>query len=145
MEDLQHDHLTNMDLEIDNPVRQHLNEAAKWSKFISIVMFIASALILVFGVLGGTVMSAIFQKAGSSFDILGKFGGEILIVIVVFVALVVAVVYYFLYDFSLKIKTALISENTGSLNAGLKSLKLFFMITTIFAILSLLNEVIKLF
>jgi hypothetical protein len=51
------------------------------------------------------------------------------------------VVYYFLYNFSQKIKTALLTENTADLNAGLKSLKIFFIITTSFAIISLLNTI----
>lgn len=145
MEDLQQDHLTNLDLEIVDQVRQRLNESTKWSKFISIIMFITSALVLVFGVIGATVLSGLFKSFPSAYNFLGELSGGLLIVIIVFVALLIAVIYYFLYDYAVKVKAALISESTASLNDGLKSLKLFFMITTIIAVLSLLNQVYKLF
>lgn len=145
MENVQHDHLINMDLEIDSNVHQQLNDAGKWTRFISIVMFVASGLILLFGVIGGAALSNVFRNLGSGYSVLGDFDGGIFIAIVAFVAIVLAVVYYFLFDFSNKIKTALLSENIGEFNKGLRSLKTFFIITTIFAIISLLSSVYNLF
>jgi hypothetical protein len=144
MEDLQQDHLTSLDLEIVDQVRQRLNESTKWSKFISIIMFIASALILLFGIVGGAVLTGVFRKIAGGYNVLGELSGGLFIVIIVFVAVLIAVIYYFLYDYSVKVKYALISESTASLNAGLKSLKLFFMLTTIIAVLTLLNQLYKL-
>ena len=145
MEDQDQDHLLEMDLQIDSDVRQQLYEAAKWSKSISIVMFIACGLVLFFVVIGGTALFSVFRNFGSEFDIVNEFGGAVLIAIIVIVVAVVALIYYFLFNFSQKIKTALISDNTEFLNAGLKSLKIFFIITTVFAILSLVNSVAQIF
>lgn len=145
MENLQKDHLTHMDLEIDTQVRQQLNDAGKWSRFISIVMFVASGLILLFGIIGGAALNSVFDRLGSGYSVLGDFDGGIFIVIVALGAIVLAVVYYFLFDFSNKVKTALISESTSEFNKGLKSLKTFFIITTIFAIISLLSSIYNLF
>lgn len=145
MENLQQDHLTNMDLEIDTQVRQQLHEAGKWTRFISIVMFVASGLILLFGIIGGAALSNVFRNLGSGYSVLGDFDGGIFIAIVAFVAIVLAVVYYFMFDFSNKMKTALLSESLSEFNKGLKSLKTFFIITTIFAIISLLSSVYDLF
>jgi hypothetical protein len=145
MEDLQDDHLSNLDLEIDNQVREKLSESIKWAKFISIMMFIASAVLLLFGLIGGAAITSIFRNAGGAYNVLGDMTGGVFIIIIVFIALVIAVVYYFLYNYSVKIKNALISENIETLNAGLKSLKLFFMIGAILGGLSLINEIVKLF
>jgi hypothetical protein len=141
MENFNQDHLTNMGLDLNGEVRLQLNEAAKWSKFIAIVMFIASGLILIFGIAGGAALTAALRKLGGGYDFLGDFEGAVLIVVFVFVAAVLALVYYFLFSFSQKTKVALLSENTADFNAGLKSLKTFFIITTVFAILGLLSSI----
>ncbi len=143
MENMEKDHLVEMDLNIDADVRQQLHETSKWTKFISIVMFVACGLLLLVGVLGGAVFFSAFRKIGYGF--LGDFGGATLIIIIVVMVAVLGLVYYFLFNFSQKIKTALLSENTAELNAGLRSLKIFFIITTLFAIISLLNTISKLF
>lgn len=145
MENLQKDHLTHMDLEIDTQVRQQLNDAGKWTRFISIVMFVASGLILLFGIIGGAALNNVFRSLGSGYSALGDFDGGVFIAIVAFVAIVLAVVYYFMFDFSNRMKTALLSESLTEFNKGLKSLKTFFIITTIFAIISLLSSVYNLF
>lgn len=139
---MEKDHLSEMDISVDANVRQQLNDAGKWAKFISIVMFVlCGLLLLVFGIAGASFFSA-FDRLGYGF--LGDFGGAI-IFIVVLIVVALAVVYYFLFNFSRKIKSALVAENTSELNAGLKSLKIFFIITTVFAILALLNTITKLF
>lgn len=145
MENFNQDHLTNMGLDLDREVRLQLNEAAKWSKFIAIVMFVASGLILIFGIAGGAALTATLRKLGGCYGFLGDFDGALLIAVFVFVAAVLALVYYFLFNFSQKTKAALLSENTADFNAGLKSLKTFFIITTVFAILSLLSTLYNTF
>lgn len=145
MENLQQDHLNEMGLQIDGDVRQQLAVASKWAKFISILVFVGCGLLLVFGVAGGAAIMSAFNRFGSFSNYFGEFGGTFFIIIVVFVVAVFCAVYYFLYAFAQKVKNALLSENTSDLNAGLRSLKTFFVITTIFAILSLLNTLITLF
>lgn len=144
MENMEQDHLTEMDLHIDADVRQQLHEAGKWTKFISIVMFVACGLLLLAGILGSVAFLSVFRSLGAGYGFLGDFGGAALIIIVVVIVAVLGLVYYFLFNFSKKIKTALLSDNTADLNAGLKSLKIFFIITTVFAIISLLNSIYKL-
>jgi len=145
MENMEQDHLDEIDINIDADVRRQLHETSKWTKFISIVMFVACGLMLLVGILGGAVFFSAFRKIGGGYGFLGDLGGATLIIIIVVIVAVIGVIYYFLYNFSQKIKTALISDNTAELNAGLKSLKIFFIITTLFAIISLLNNISKLF
>ena len=146
MENSEHDdHLIEMDLHIDDDVRQQLYEAGKWTKFISIVMFVACGLLLLVGLLGGASLLSVFRSLGATYGYFGEFGGVVLIAIIVVFVGVLALVYYFLFAFSRKIKTALLTNNTADLNAGLKSLKIFFIITTVFAMISLLNTISQLF
>jgi hypothetical protein len=144
MEDLRQDHLSQMDLQVDNIVRQQFYEAGKWSKFIAIVMFVACGLMLLFGILGGAAIYTALKKFGN-YQFITDFDGTLLIAVLVLVVAILAVVYYFLYNFSRKIKRALISDNTTELNEGLKSLKTFFIISTVLSILSLLFSIAKFF
>lgn len=145
MENLQKDQLRGMDLEIDNQVRQQFYDAARWTKFISIVMFVACGLLLIFGTIGGAALYSVVKKMGAASGLLGELSGALFITIILLVTVVLAIVYYFLFNFSRKVKNALLSENTEELNAGLRSLKTFFIITTVFAILSLLNSIASMF
>jgi hypothetical protein len=144
MENTDQDFLTELDITIDSDVRQQLYEAGKWTRFISIVMFVICGLLLLIGVFGGAVFLSAFRSLGGRYGFLGDFGGVALILAATVIAAALAVVYYFLFNFSQKIKTALLTENTADLNTGLKSLKIFFIITTSIAIISLLNTVVRL-
>ena len=144
MENMEQDQLTEMDLHIDSEVRQQFYEAAKWSKFISIVMFVACGLLLLVGILGGAAFFSVFKNIAAGYRFFGDFGGAAFIIVVLVFVAVLGLVYYFLFNFSQKLKTALLTDNTADLNAGLKSLKIFFIITTVFAIISLLNSISQL-
>ena len=143
MDNIEQDHLTQLDLNIDADVRQQLNEAAKWTKFISIVMFVICGFLLLIGVLGGAAILALVERFGTRYNLPGNFGGGLLILVMVIFVGILGLIYYFLFNFSKKIKAALLADNTADLNAGLKSLKLFFIITTVFAMLSLLNSILQ--
>ena len=145
MENAERDQLTEMDLQMDEVVRLQFNETAKWSKFISIVMFVGCGLLLIVGLVGGAALFTIFKSVGARYGFLDEFSGAIIIMIIVAVVAVLALVYYFLFNFAQKIKAALLTDNVAELNAGLKSLKTFFIITTIFAIISLLNSIWQMF
>lgn len=144
MENSTQDHLTNMDLHIDNQVNQQLNESAKWAKFISIVMFISCGILLIFGLIGGAFLNDVFRRLGRGYGNESFMNGGVLIVLILFIVAVLGVVYYFLFIFSQKIKNALVRENTPELNAGLKSLKIFFILTGVLSILSLLINLLNL-
>ena len=143
MDNIEQDHLTELDLNIDSDVRQQLNEAAKWTKFISIVMFVICGFLLLIGVLGGAAILTLFERFGTRYNLPANFGGGLLILVMVIFVGIIGVIYYFLFNFSQKIKASLLADNTADLNAGLKSLKLFFIITTVFAVLSLLNSIVQ--
>ncbi len=137
--------LSEMDLQIDGHIKQQFADAAKWSKFISIVMFVVAGLVVLFGILGGSALMTTLKRLGGGYEMLDRFGGPILIIVFLFVAAIIAVTYYFLFNFSNKIKTALLAENTDELNKALVSLKTFFIITTVLSVLSLLIKIYNIF
>jgi hypothetical protein len=108
-------------------------------------MFVAAGLILIFGIIGGAALAGVLKKMGAQYQVLGDFDSSVLIAIFVVIAALLAFIYYFLFQFSQKIKAGLLSEDMGVFNNALKSLKTFFIITTVISILSLVMNIYNLF
>lgn len=138
------DQLTDMDLQADNELKQHMYDASKWTKFISITAFIGCAFLLVVAVLGS---AALMDLAGrmTKYEMFVNINPGILITIVVVMIAFIVFVYYFLFSFATKVKKGLLSENTELFNGGLKSLKTYFIIMTVVTVLGLINSIVTLF
>ena len=146
MEQLSGDSLSGLDLQVDQEVRQQLTQAAKWTKFISLAVFISCALLVLLLVTIGNSLMIIFAKYGGAvFSGFGGLSAGIIIGIGTFVLLVLGVIFYFMFNFSVKIKNAMLTENTRALNAGLNSLKTFFIIVSVLGALSLLSAIYSIF
>ena len=143
MEQIQQDHLSDLDLQVDNEVRQHLHDSAKWSKFISLTILIFCGLIFICCVLAGNaIMNALDNAApGSVFE---EFTSTAVMGIIFFAIAFVGFLYYLLYNFSAKIKMALINEDSEFLNKGLRSLKIFVIISAIASLLTLAGNIYQL-
>jgi uncharacterized membrane protein len=144
MEQMNTDQLSGTGLQVDSEVRQHFADGAKWSKFIAVTMFIACGLILLIGLAASSTLATAFSRFGSFGSFMGMGAGIFMIVLILGIA-IFAMLFYFLFNFSSKIKSALITGNSDSMNAGLSSLKIYFIIAGIFGILSLLMTLYSLF
>jgi len=144
MDSISRDHLSNLDLQADNEVKQQLFDASKWTKFISISAFVACAFLVLVAIMGGEVLAEMAGRMMPNEMFRGVKVGFFLGILVFLIA-VITFVYYLLFNFSSKVKRALLSENTDLLNGGLRSLKIFFIISGVFSILTLLNSLYKLF
>jgi hypothetical protein len=143
MEDLlQHeDQLTNLDLEIDNEAKQSLSNAAYWAKFISVFIFSCSALIiLLLALVSSTFMEGFKRGVRRSLGVFDMFSGGVLIAVFFVVFLIIGLVYYFLYNFGVKTKAAMLTDNIEQLNTGLSSLKIYFIIMGVFGILGIVTS-----
>ncbi len=134
-----HDNLSDMDIQIDSEARRSLTESSKWTKFISITIFILIGIfLLIFLGLTAAYPGDFFD----SFDrLMGVYFGLSATVIIAIVLASVAVylyTFYLILHYSKKIKTALATENTADLNAGLNSLKIYFIINSVISALILL-------
>lgn len=144
MEQNQSDHLSNLGLELDGESRQSLHDSAKWTRFLSILVFIFGAIMLLFGIVGGARMLSAIEELSSAYRNISGLSGFIL----VFVILVVAIMFtvnYFLFRYAQKMKSALATENSQDFLLSLGSMKTYFVITTVLSGLALLLNFIGLF
>lgn len=140
MENYKEDQLSEVDLKIDDEVQAELSTASYWTKFISIVVFIFCGLFLLFILLGGSSFATLFNKT-NTFRGFGANSFGLIAAIVIFVISLVVTVYYFLYSFSAKMKLALQNEDESILNKAIISLKIFFAITAVGSIISILSSI----
>ncbi len=145
MENYSKDVLAHSDLQLDNPIKMRLAESAKWSKFIAIVLFIFAFIILIAGVFGGGVLLAAFKRSESSMGNLANLGSAAIMIIFFVLASALGVMAYFLYNFSIKIKVAIDTDDPAIITEAFAALKIFFIISAVFTLLSLLNSILTLF
>ncbi len=145
MENYSKDQLAHSDLQLDNPIKMRLAESAKWTKFIAIVLFISAAVILIAGIFGGGVLLSVFGRSEGSMGNLANLGSVTIMIIFFAFASVFAVMAFFLYKFSSKIKIAIDTEEASMITDAFAALKIFFILAAVFTILSLLNSISTLF
>jgi hypothetical protein len=138
MNDVKTDHLSGMNLEVDGDAGNHITNAGKWAKFIAIVMFVACGLGLMLLLAGS---AAIDKLLDATYPTIGRYGllGTGMLVVAGLIAVTIFVyLFYLLFSFSQKAPAAVASEDKELLLKGFQSLKLYFIISTSLAILTLL-------
>jgi len=113
------------ELHIDAPSSAHLNEAAKWGKFLAIIGFVMCGLIALIALFAGSFISAMFRSSGMDSGMAGgsAIGGAFLTIIYLLCALLYFFPCLFLYRFSAKMKTALRTDDQQLLIDSFKNLK----------------------
>lgn len=142
MEQMRTDHLSGEnELEIDSHAGRQLSEAAKWARFIAITVFAICGLLLLMVILAASIVENAFDAFGGYGAALSASGNKgALISVIVIIGLIVSGAYYLLFDFGNKTKVAVSTEDHPKLTGGLKSLRIFFVITTVLSILGLLRS-----
>src|SRR5579875_3674291 len=92
-------------LTIDPVTKLHLAETARWGRFLAIVGFIMSALILLLGIFFGSFFS-MFNRSYEGYSPFGAGMGAFMIVIYVIIALLYFFPCLFLFRFANKMKAA---------------------------------------
>ena len=112
-------------LNIDPSSKAHLNEAAKWAKFLAIMGFIVCGLVVVFGIFAGSIFSR--MSTYRSFDSNMEINSSGFAAAAAIVYILIAVLYFFpclfLFRFAVKMKTALMSDDQNTLNTSFQNLK----------------------
>jgi hypothetical protein len=125
------------ELSIDQESHSHLNETARWAKFLSIVGFITCGLVAILSFFIGSIMSSASLSPYGGSNGLGALGGAFITILY----LIIAVIYFFpclfLYQFSVRLRTALRSSDQVTLNQALKSQKSLFKYVGIMTIIVL--------
>lgn len=116
------------ELSVDHESIEQLTETARWAKFLAIVGFIMCGLIAIVSFFIGTIFasSSLSGISGTGAGVASAFGG----VLITLVYLVIAVAQFFpclfLYQFAVRLRMALRTNDQVKLNESLKSQKFLF-------------------
>jgi hypothetical protein len=126
------------ELSIDHESSSYLTETARWAKFLAIVGFVTCGLLAVASFFIGSLLarSASTTYGSEGAGAIAGAGG-----LITAVYLAIAVLYFFpclfLYQFSVRLKAALIDNDQVKLNQSLKSQKSLFKFVGILTIIAL--------
>jgi hypothetical protein len=128
-------------LSIDPVTKAHLNDAAKWARFLAIAGMVLLVIAFVFSFLMATVLSG---GNAMNFTINGtesqEMSNSMRVGYLVGTVLVLAVAFFpllFLLQFANRMKTALAANDQESLNVSVQSLKKYFRYVGIVLIIAL--------
>ena len=117
---------TNESLVISEDIRSYLYESAKWTKFLSIVGFVFTALMVLLSLSVGSLMTAMNTAVGEQHNPYAALGSGMLTVILLLSAVLYFYPSFLLFKFSNATKQGVLYGDQESLNAGLSKLKSFF-------------------
>jgi len=112
------------ELQLDQPSINYLSEAARWSRFLSIIGFIYCGLMVLVGLFFGSVMGRMMPATVDSG--MSVIGSGFIGVFIVIMSLIMFFPALYLWNFSSKIRRALNNNDQPLLTEALKNLKSFF-------------------
>ena len=121
------------ELEVNEDIKGFLKEPSSWTYFLSILGFIGIAIMVVFGVFFGAIMSAGALGNNNPYEAMGFSMGYFGLIYVA-----MALIYFFpvlyLFNFSRKMKSALSSNNKIDFKSAFANLKSHYKFMGVFAI-----------
>ena len=128
-------------LNIDPLTKTHLNETAKWARFLAILGMVVLALGLVVGLMGATVFTTFMGvQMGNDYGAGSSAVNTATITLVVTTIIISAVVFFpllFLLRFANAMKRAIAANDQNKLNVSFQNLKIYFRYLGIVAIIFL--------
>jgi hypothetical protein len=123
----QHTDVSLFNLSIDNTAKAHLNETARWARFLSIAGFIFLGLIIIAGIVFTMFLSKTMSgMTDSEYGGIGAIAG--MGVGMAFFYILIAAVWFFpilyLYRFSNSLRKAVVSDDQQALNIAFQNLKI---------------------
>jgi|SRR5689334_19700815 len=132
-----------LELQVDQTASKNLYDASRWAKFLSIAGFICMGVALVFFVAMRSQIASALAQVIPGFTNFESFG--VLITGFIIAAGIGCVLMYFLLRGSILIKKGIQTKSQEAFNNGLASLKAYFTMYGILAILGLIFNLISLF
>jgi hypothetical protein len=123
-----------LDLEIDPIVSRSFREATRWAKFIAIVYSVCLGLLALVAAIGGARFSEAIASVLEDYQspYASIIGSAVLLIIGVGVV-IGGVLLFFLFKFCNQVKDGLERQDQSLFNSGLKSLRNYFMIYGVIA------------
>jgi nitric oxide reductase large subunit len=125
---------------MDHVTQEHLQSVSKWTRFISITGFIGLGLILIILLIAGSqVAGQLSSLSGlNGFDMAGA---GVIIAIIVVAILIMVLWVYFLFKASNLLSNGLQSRDSAMIADGFRAMKIYFIISFVLSVLSLLSAV----
>ena len=129
------ENLIDNDLRIDEVAISNLNETAKWAKFLAVVGFVLTGLIILVAIFAGSILSTL-SRSGEAPGMIAMSSGVLTITY-----LIVGGIYFFmslyLYRFASNMQVALSAASQENLNISFHNLKNLYKIMGIITIVYL--------
>jgi len=119
---------------LDPQGSQYLLDASKWAKFLSIVGFVFTGLMVILSLVLGSFIDASMSSMGG---FAGGIGGGVITTMYIFIALIWFFPCLFLFRFATNAQKALATNETEKITESLKNLKSCFRFMGIFTIIIL--------
>ena len=132
-----------LELQVDQSASRSLSDAARWARFLSIVGFVGMGLLVLCLLLLRTAISNTLSQFAPKMALEDSYG-IVVAIVVIMVAIVVALMYM-LFRGATLIKRGIETKNQETFNNGLSSLRIYFAIYGVFAIVGLIANLIVLF
>ncbi len=127
-----------LEMHLDYDGGNTLQETVRWSKFLAIVGFIGLGIYLLVVLVAGSLISTLVQQRYSLEG--GALVGLVVVGVIVILA-IFAVIVIMLYRFSVLTRRGIALQDQAIFNRGLKSLKIYFMINGVLAVLTLVSTI----
>jgi hypothetical protein len=142
MENNQEESLLQMNLDYDGG--HILQETVRWSRFLSVVGIIGLSLCLLAFALAGTALLAAFSRLAPGIESLEALGSAILVVVVLAFFAIFGFTVFMLYRFSTLTRRGIAQQDQTLFSEGMKCLKIYFLVSGVFAILGVLGNLYSL-
>jgi hypothetical protein len=106
----------------------YLDQARKWTFFLSIIGFIATAFIVIMALFFGSIMASLNEFSGG---MTGAVSSGMITVIYLIIGIIYFFISLYLYRFSVRTKAAIHEQDSAQLEDGLKNLKSYWKLTGI--------------
>jgi hypothetical protein len=133
-----------LELQVDQTASKNLSDVTRWAKFLSVTGFVCMGLMVICFIAMQSQVTSLLSQLVPEFTDLGNLGG-VLIAVIVIVAGIVCLLMYFLFKGSILIKKGIETKSQEIFNNGLASLKAYFIMYGILAIIGLISNLVSIF
>ena len=132
-----------LELQVDQTASKNLSDATRWAKFLSITGFVCMGLMVIFFIAMQSQITSALSQVIPGFSDIDSFG--FLVAVIIIVAGIVCLLMYFLFRGSMLIKKGIETKSQETFNNGLASLKAYFIMYGVLAIIGLIINLVSIF
>ena len=132
-----------LELQVDQTASKNLSEVSRWAKFLSITGFVFMGCMLIVFIAMRSQITSTLSQVIPGFAEVNSLG--VLVAFFIISAGIVFLLMYFLFRGSILIKKGIETKSQDMFNNGLASLKAYFMMYGILAIIALISNFVSIF